>query len=155
MTLVDVKINPRRIDPRLALMGFGGMPERKNKGIYLTNNFHNTLRDNGYHFKEYGVFDEEVQDLLCESKHSYGVADDIEQVLEFYKAELAIEDRNFVVTYEWVHKVEQPEDGGWRWHKWGPYIGQWNITQEYIYNEPKINSVICYHIYEILSGEVS
>jgi hypothetical protein len=152
MTLVDVKIKYNMFDP-LVLVGLTKIAERTEKGIYLGDmNFHNTLRDNGYEVEMFDSF--RKRDVFNDTKPNYGVSDDIDQVLEFYKEELQNPDKNFIISYFWIHKVEEPEHGGWRWHKWGPYIGKHNITQEFIHDEPYINSVICYHIYEILKGDV-
>lgn len=48
-----------------------------------------------------------------------------------------------------VRKADQTHDGGWRWNKWwGPYIGSQRPQFEYLYDEPEIDEVFCYHIYE-------
>ena len=39
--------------------------------------------------------------------------------------------------------------GGWRWRKWGPYIGVKTPTTEYLDDEPEIDSVLVYHLYEV------
>lgn len=78
----------------------------------------------------------------------YGVCDNYQQILKKCK-ELKNPNRNFVISLMPIEKKTQPEDGGWRWHKWGPYIGKQKPTHEYIYDEPKIEKVYCYHIYEL------
>lgn len=91
---------------------------------------------------EYPKFDD------CKSY--YGVADNIEQIMEHFKEEFAPDfPRRFVVFCFWVVKSEQSSWGGWRWHKWGEYIGQHEITAEYIYDEPVVDEVICFHVYEV------
>ena len=77
---------------------------------------------------------------------SYGVADNIEQILRKYKSLLNSPDE-VVLTIHPVLKKDQPESGGWRWHKWGEYIGTQEITTEYIADEPLIEMVYCFHIY--------
>ena len=57
-------------------------------------------------------------------------------------------DRQFFITIKSVKKENQDPDGGWRWHKWGPYIGTHEITTEYLYDEPIVEEVFVYHIYE-------
>ena len=86
---------------------------------------------------------------LVGSLSSYGVADNLEQILEQYAIDLENPNRKFCVALEVVKKDEQPEDGGWRWHKWGPYIGNHKIQCEYLYDEVGIEQVLLYHIYEI------
>jgi hypothetical protein len=81
------------------------------------------------------------------SVNPYGVCDSIEQLLEACP-ELESSDRQFVVTLSRVRKEDQPTDGGWRWHKWGPYIGTQNSYSEYLHDELEVNEVFCYSIYE-------
>ena len=81
------------------------------------------------------------------SEWHYGVCDGVENLLERIP-ELVTSDREFVVLLTEIDKSDEPEDGGWRWHKWGDYIGTQTPTCEYIYDEPIIDLVYCYHIYE-------
>ena len=78
----------------------------------------------------------------------YGVCDNDAQI-EFNCPELITSKRKFVVTLTPVEKAKQSSWGGWRWHKWGPYIGtQERSGCEYLYDEPNIDLVYVYHIYE-------
>lgn len=54
---------------------------------------------------------------------SYGVADSPEQLLAKYPG-LATDPRRFAVTFRVQRKADQPAVGGWRWHKWGDYVGE-------------------------------
>ena len=54
-----------------------------------------------------------------------------------------------VISVTEMRKDEQPEDGGWRWHKWGEYIGKQEPKCEYLYDEPNIDSVYVFHIYAV------
>lgn len=77
----------------------------------------------------------------------YGVCDSYEQLLA--KEPLLLEsERKFVVTVSAIRRADQPDWGGWRWHKWGEYIGTQDPQHEYLYHEPHIDLVYCYHIYE-------
>lgn len=79
-----------------------------------------------------------------------GIADDLEQVKKEYQSFINDPNIKMCVTYFRVIKSEQPESGGWRWHKWGDYIGTKNPQHEYIYDEDdSIQEVICFHVYEI------
>ena len=78
---------------------------------------------------------------------SYGVCDNPDQILE-QCPELQDENRQFVITLTPVIKKNQSSEGGWRWHKWGLYIGKHKPQCEYLYDEPKIDEVFVYHIYE-------
>ncbi|QWU14363.1 hypothetical protein SAMN04487895_101668 [Paenibacillus sophorae] len=83
-----------------------------------------------------------------ESKGNYGVCDDYQQVLDQYP-ELEIDDRKFVLGLSKTTKRNQSSSGGWRWEKWGEYIGKQNSQADYLYDEPEIEEIYCYHIYEI------
>ena len=77
---------------------------------------------------------------------SFGVADNIEQILEYYN------------TCEWfkgnhvvfVNKIRKNHNGGWRWHKWGQYTGTREPQCEYLDDEPEIDEVLCYSIYKVI-----
>lgn len=80
---------------------------------------------------------------------AYGVCDNYKQILEHYKELLNSEDKSYVIGLSTVNRKDEPEDGGWRWGGWGKYIGTQNPQHEYIYNDTHIDTVYCYHIYEI------
>ena len=99
--------------------------------------------------------DEEHQRLLEDFwKHQatlpidYGVADSWEQILEKWPF-LAYSKRKFLIEVHWVYKQDQPEHQGWRFHKNGEYIGDAMITHEYLADEPTVDKVLCFSIYEI------
>lgn len=79
---------------------------------------------------------------------SWGVVDTPEQLLELAPF-LETDERQFVISFTLIDASEQPAYGGWRWHKWGPYIGNFEPKTEYIYDEPEIEKVYVYHIYEV------
>jgi hypothetical protein len=81
----------------------------------------------------------------------YGVCDNLEQLLTACP-ELESSERQFVVTLTRVRKADQPPDGGWRWHKWGEYIGTQDRQCEYLHDEPHVDEVFCFHIYEKMAG---
>lgn len=86
------------------------------------------------------------------NKHfsAYGVCDNFEQIIEKNKW-LENDKKNKYVIILWkVSKDTQPKDGGWRWHKWGEYIGTQESQCDYIADEPNIDFVYCYHIYKLL-----
>ena len=80
--------------------------------------------------------------------NSYGVCDNYKQILE-QCPELKESDRKYVISITPIEKSKQPELGGWRWHKWGPYIGEQKPEHEYLYDESNIDKVYVYHIHEI------
>lgn len=81
-----------------------------------------------------------------ECRDPYGVCDSIEQVLALYP-ELEAPGRGFMVTLTEVRRENQEPGGGWRWHKWGPYIGTYEPKHEYLYDED-IERVFVFRIYE-------
>ena len=83
-----------------------------------------------------------------EWRSNYGVCDNPSQILLKYP-ELQSDSKQYVVLMIPMYKHEQPSDGGWGWHKWGDYIGNQNPQCEYLYDEPEIDLVFVYHIYEV------
>jgi hypothetical protein len=79
---------------------------------------------------------------------SYGVCDYPSQVVEQFP-KLISDPRRFILTFQEVRKSEQPERDGWRWHKWGTYIGSQNSSSEYIADEPDIELVYIFHVLEL------
>jgi len=80
---------------------------------------------------------------------SYGVADSIEQVLEKYKPYVDDPKNHFCFAFTEVRKDQQPARWGWRWHKWGEYIGIQEPQCEYLYDEPIIESAWVFHVFLI------
>lgn len=78
----------------------------------------------------------------------YGVVDTPEQIIANVP-ELLDPDRLFIALATPISADTQPESGGWRWHKWGPYLGVGNPTCEYIHDEPVLRDVHVFSIYEL------
>jgi len=82
----------------------------------------------------------------------YGVADNIEQIKEFYKKQIKNKKEKFciAVTPVWQNRENRGKGGGWRWHKWGEYIGKLNPQHEYLDDEDfgeDFQYVLCFHLY--------
>lgn len=77
---------------------------------------------------------------------SYGVADSIEQLLGKYPF-LADDDHQYLVSVAPVTRAEQSPQGGWRWHKHGPYVGEQEPQHEYLY-DTHIDEVLAFSVYE-------
>ena len=60
-----------------------------------------------------------------------------------------MKDKKFVILLTPVFKEDQPESCGWRWYKWGQYIGKYEPKCEYLYDEEGIDYVYCFTILEI------
>ena len=85
----------------------------------------------------------------------YGVCDNASQVLDYfdelneiYKAYM--NSRKFVVLMTPILKSNQPESCGWRWRKWGSYIGKFEPMHEYLYDEEDIDYVFVFKILEVI-----
>ena len=82
----------------------------------------------------YKIFVDEDNPFI-ERKITYGVADSIEQIKEYYKEEIADKEKKYVIYVTPVWQKDCSEKDGWRWHKWGKYIGKLNPQYEYLYDE--------------------
>lgn len=71
------------------------------------------------------------------NKSVYGVADNIEQIKEYYKEAIDDPNNNYTIFISQVfqNKENAGKGGGWRWHKWGPYIGKLDSQCEYLDDE--------------------
>ena len=84
---------------------------------------------------------------------SYGVCDDVDQFFEHELGRWVLDsERKFTVSFS---KVVNSEDDGWRWHKWGPYIGKREIECEYLREQPEIEYVYCFQVHEFVEGKNS
>lgn len=87
---------------------------------------------------------------LPEGLDSYGVCDSLENYMEKQGQALDALDKNFLVILTPVYRNPEGKGSreGWRWHKWGPYIGSHEIQHEYLDDEDGIDVVYCFHVYE-------
>jgi hypothetical protein len=116
--------------------GLSAVPKKIQSGIYEIGHF------GGSHFLPGYGQDAEL------SVNSYGVCDTAKQLLAACPELESDSSRHFVVTLTPLHREKQSKQGGWRWHKWGPYIGTQNPQHEYLYDEENIDLVYVYQIYE-------
>ena len=79
-----------------------------------------------------------------------GVCDNENQILSEH-SEIVTSDLLYCVLMTPVYKKDEPSEYGWRWHKWGDYIGNYNIQCEYLYDEIGIEMVYVYSIYEVVA----
>ena len=84
-------------------------------------------------------------------KAQYGVADNIDQIKEYYKEEIKDPDKKYFIYVTPVYPDPELKGSrmGWRWHKWGEYIGKLNPQCEYLDDEDFVNDieyVICFHL---------
>lgn len=120
-------------------------------GIYQINHFNMNYCFSGAKIEEYPRNMGDGEEYLgC-----YGVADSPDQLFNLprFVKHVRESERKFVVGMHRIVKSEQDPTGGWRWHKWGEYVGVQDPQMEYLYDEPVIEEVWTYHIYEILPEE--
>lgn len=119
-------------EPILQIIGGGKPVIHLQKGCYEIGHFGSShfLRDQGF------------------VRVTSGVCDDLQNLLEKFPELEADPSRQFVVTLTRIDRSTQPDSGGWRWHKWGRYIGTQTPTTEYIADEPNIETVYCFRIHE-------
>ncbi len=77
----------------------------------------------------------------------YGVCDNADQVLARYAALIARPDVKVCVHLQPVYKADQPAHDGWRWEKWGEYIGRHEPEYEYLADERDIDVVYVYNVW--------
>lgn len=131
---------------------------REHVGVYWGNNLHVMIEDSGYRIiHEWNRLDQrkkEIGEGLAIREYAslpsrYGVADNLKQVFKYGSFFIKHETRAFVLEIGWVRKTGQYANGGWRWHKHGPYIGKQKPSREYLYDEPKIKKVLMFYFHEI------
>lgn len=148
--LTDIELSEWDYDPtmRSILNIVGGTESSAKKldkmGLYSVSHFNfNHLLQQGVIIDEWPHFDE---------LGAYGVCDSPEQFMKKVGEIVEKDPRRLVVSFVEVRKADQPSDGGWRWHKWGEYIGEQNRKGfEYLYDEPEVEVVFCYHILHLVS----
>lgn len=92
---------------------------------------------------------EELTDCYVEdSLYDYGVVDNATQIIENCSIP-----ENAVILMVPVLKECQPDFGGWRWHKWGPYYGVQNPKHEYIHDEKDIEMIYCFSVVTLKESE--
>lgn len=85
--------------------------------------------------------------------YGHGVCDNYQQVLERdedVKKFIDDPDKKFILKLCYIAKQDQPENDGWRWEKWGEYIGDQKPQYEYLYDEEDIDGVFCYELLEVI-----
>ena len=87
-------------------------------------------------------------------KVTYGVADNIEQIKKYYKEEILDTEKKYAISLTPVfqNKENKGKGGGWRWHKWGKYIGVLDTQCEYLDDEDfgkDFEYVIVFTLYKV------
>jgi len=69
------------------------------------------------------------------SIHAYGMCDNSEQIMNILGK---------------VFREHEPERDGFRFEKWGPYVGTRKLTRDYLYQCTDIEYICVWHIYQII-----
>lgn len=108
---------------------------------------------------------------------AYGVSDNATQVLDnlyhalavyltkdsthdfftrgkrLYKFLKANPEAVYLITFTPVFNHHNGASGGWRWHKWGRYLGKHTPECEYLDEETNIDYVLIWHLYPLKKKE--
>lgn len=85
----------------------------------------------------------------------WGVCDNVQQVLDRWGDILERDTHKYFIWFAPVFQEKENawQGGGWRWHKWGEYIGDLEPRCEYLddedFPEDWQGYVLCYHIYRV------
>jgi hypothetical protein len=123
--------------------------EDLSKGDFFEQYTTGVYRHDGYKFNFNQFIENNTNNNIMNEWAGYGVCDNYQQVLNYYKDLFNNSDKKQVIVLCTVRRNDQESSGGWRWHKWGRYIGNQNPQHEYLYDDTHIDLVYCYHIYEI------
>lgn len=147
--------------------GFNYTPQHEllvEDGIYICNFGFNFSANEFLEFKDSNgqIPYEQEYNLFAPlyEKSQYGVADNVEQIKNYFKEEIEDLNRKFFIYTTPVaqEKENKGRGGGWRWEKWGEYIGNLNPQCEYLddeeFGEDFVGFVIVFHIIEVFNGQV-
>jgi hypothetical protein len=144
--LIDPELRPA--SPMVDILSNGVDPKRLTVGVYLIGHFScDTMlsRDGG------NLHDDDEWDPYCEELPGgvpcYGVCDSVGQFMEKFGDALKADAAAHCLSFTRIAKDEQSPVGGWRWHKWGPYVGNGEPMYEYLYDEPKFTEVYVFHVF--------
>lgn len=135
----------------LSVMGQVSKPVKLKEGVFISKTFSlNNLVVDSVKVEPFPEFPyESFDDYIA----TYGVCDTFEQVYEHFKDVLwNNKERKFFLSFCPVYKKDQPPADGWRWHKWGKYIGTHEIEYEYLVDEVGIKMVYCFQLHEVTGG---
>lgn len=159
--LVNLTPIPEELDRRQKIAeehGFEYIPQSDSQwiqevGIYQSSSPFNFPEDEFEELQKLS-WDDRYKIFPDFSKNTYGVADSIEQIKEYYKEEIGDPEAKYTihVTPVFQDRSNKGKGGGWRWHKWGPYIGNLNPQYEYLDDEEfgdNFQYVLTFGIYKL------
>jgi hypothetical protein len=160
-----------RDDPLIRILSEGRESQRIAEGVYLSHfNFSLELKAAHLLVSEYpfspwmnpdttphdgGKRHEDTEKFIVETvmdpntPDDFGVCDHWTQITEKWPVIVDDYEHRYIIALVEIRRDDQEASGGWRWHKWGTYLGTQNPTHEYLYDDTHIDVVYTYHIYEI------
>ena len=79
----------------------------------------------------------------------YGVCDSVEQFLKKFGSVIEESSDQYCVSFSKIVKNIPAVQGGWRWHKWGEYVGEKDPQHEYLdHEDDSIMEVYCFAVYK-------
>lgn len=84
------------------------------------------------------AFDRDFQQngyRVIDKYSDYGVADNVHQILGVSSKFVNDKTNQYFFHVHPIYPAEQSQTGGWRWHKWGEYIGSYESEFDYIYDD--------------------
>lgn len=163
--LISGSLNPHictppsyEIDNHLSRITLSKPVDKRNRKFQKALGF----RETEFHLKHWDEIKELPQEELYRLQSTYtnryyfkgyGVCDNEDQVYRMYKW-LEDQDEEYCIFLTPIFKEHQPPHGGWRWEKWGEYIGNKESKADYLYDEPDIDMVYVYSVCKIKRKEL-
>lgn len=82
---------------------------------------------------------------------NHGLCDNPDQILAKWPHLETSKQKHFI-TLTPIYKSDQSPSGGFRFHKWGTYIGEHELQYEYLYDEEEIDIIYVFHIHTLKVG---
>lgn len=139
-------------NPILAFLAGGGARRERHieEGVVEIGHFSLDMLVWGRNSPEYYMG---YPEFAADGPQSYGVCDTPDQFLTKFRKLLQEDDRTFVIGFTHIAKdpTNRGQGGGWRWHKWGPYIGEGTPQFEYLDDEDGFEDGV--YVFHILQTE--
>lgn len=122
----------------------GGTPEQVEPGLFKCGHWNFDAYLSPEWTRDWDFEGEESRGMPPE----YGVCDSIGQFKRKYFDKLSSDPKHeYVVSFVHIQKALEPQQNGWRWCKWGEYVGEKEPKYEYLAHEPEITEVYTFHVY--------
>lgn len=133
---------------------------KRNKGVYYTDMGLAYTLGRWYGYEVMRTSHGELDQLVNEGYtgkgklRASGLADNEDQVLARFK-HLENHKGKFVIEMHPVLRKNEPELHGFRFHKWGEYIGDFDINREYLYDQKDMDVIYVFSIIPLSSGQTT